>query len=233
VASETVHTELQELLGYGFGDAALLTRALTHRSFANENPEGGRDNERLEFLGDAVIGLVVGHELIDRFPDSAEGELSVLRSRIVSERGLSAAARKLDLGRWLRLGKGEERTGGRDKSSLLADVFEAVVGAVYLDGGYVPARELVVQALAEALEEPAHATLDYKTRLQEFAQGKFKSTPTYEVVSSSGPDHDKVFEVRVVIGEDELGRASGRSKKAAEQAAAGAALAAISDRGRF
>jgi len=217
--------ELEVALGYVFVSAAYLTRALTHRSFANEQDLAVADNERLEFLGDAVIGLAVGHELMTRFPDESEGQLSVLRAQLVSETGLSRAARELDLGRWLRLGKGEEQTGGRDKSSLLADAFEAVCAAVYLDGGFEPARALVIRLLEVGLAEiDAGISHDFKTRLQERVQAEHKAPPWYEVVETSGPDHDKRFTVRVMVGGTELGRATGRSKKGAEQDAAREAL---------
>jgi len=220
--------ELEVALGYVFVSAAYLTRALTHRSFANEQELVVADNERLEFLGDAVIGLAVGHELMRRFPDVSEGQLSVLRAQLVSETGLSRAARALELGRWLRLGRGEEQTGGRDKSSLLADAFEAVCAAVYLDGGFEPARDLVIRLLDVGLAEiDAGVTHDFKTRLQEWVQADQKAPPVYEVVDTSGPDHDKRFTVRVLVAGDELGRATGRSKKGAEQDAARAALARL------
>jgi ribonuclease-3 len=212
---------LEAVLGYRFTRRELLERALTHRSFANESRGGAGDNEKLEFLGDAVLDLVVGHHLMDAFPALREGELSVTRAQVVSESCLSEVAGELGLGEFLRLGRGEERTGGRDKPSLLADGFEAVVAAVYLDGGFEAARELVERLLGDRLRGiDATGFADFKTRLQESAQAKLKATPEYRVVGEAGPDHDKTFEVAVVIKNREWARAAGKSKKAAEQRAA-------------
>lgn len=214
---------LERLLGYRFQRPELLERALTHRSYANEQrpQSAAADNEKLEFLGDAVLDLVVGHHLMDSFPDLREGELSVTRAQVVSESGLSQVAAELGLGAFLRLGRGEERTGGRDKPSLLADAFEAVVAAVYLDGGFEAARELALRLLGRRMEAiDASGFHDFKTRLQESAQAKLKATPEYRVVGEAGPDHDKTFEVAVVIKDREWARAVGKSKKAAEQRAA-------------
>lgn len=211
---------LERLLGYRFAHQELLEQALTHRSHANEN-RAGTDNEKLEFLGDAVINLVVGHLLMDEFPALSEGELSVTRAQVVSEAGLSELAADLGLGEFLRLGRGEERTGGRHKPSLLADALEAVVAAVYLDGGFDAARDLVHRVLAPRLAAlDASGFQDSKTRLQESAQAKLRSTPEYRVVGEAGPDHDKTFEVAVLIRGREWARAAGKSKKEAEQRAA-------------
>lgn len=212
---------LEELLGYRFTRVELLERALTHRSYANESRGRAGDNEKLEFLGDAVLDLVVGHHLMDRFPHLSEGELSVTRAQVVSEAGLWEVAAELGLGGFLRLGRGEEKSGGREKPSLLADAFEAVVAAVFLDGGYDAARDLVDRLLADRLcAIDASGFSDFKTRLQESAQAKVKATPEYRVVGEAGPDHDKTFEVAVYIKEREWARAAGKSKKAAEQRAA-------------
>jgi ribonuclease-3 len=212
---------LEELLGYQFTRVELLERALTHRSFANESRGRTVDNEKLEFLGDAVLDLVVGHTLMDRFPNLSEGELSVTRAQVVSEAGLWEVAAELGLGAFLRLGKGEEKSGGRDKPSLLADAFEAVVAAVFLDGGFEASRDLIDRLLADRLSAiDASGFHDFKTRLQESAQAKLKETPEYRVVGEAGPDHDKTFEVAVYIKEREWARAAGKSKKAAEQRAA-------------
>ena len=215
---------LEEHLGHRFGDRALLITALTHRSYANEHAGEATDNEKLEFLGDAVLDLVVGHLLMRQFPDLREGPLSVTRAQIVSEAGLSEIAVELDLGTWLRLGKGEERSGGRHKPSLLSDALEAMIAAVYLDAGFDVAFKLVHRlfgARIKAVEVTGY--YDHKTRLQERAQALLKTVPVYEVVGEHGPDHCKVFEVRVLINGTELARAHGRSKKSAEQAAAAAA----------
>jgi ribonuclease-3 len=212
---------LEEVLGYRFVRRELLERALTHRSFANENKARTGDNEKLEFLGDAVLSLVVGHHLMGAFPALSEGELSVTRAQVVSEAGLSEVAAELGLGEFLRLGKGEERTGGRGKPSLLADAFEAVVAAVFLDGGFEAARDLVERLVAERMQAiDASGFHDFKTRLQESAQAKLRATPEYRVIGEAGPDHDKTFEVAVHIKNREWARAVGKSKKAAEQRAA-------------
>ena len=217
--------ELQRILGHEFSRPALLERAFTHRSYANERGAGTQNSERLEFLGDAVLGLVIGAALMERFPEVDEGELSTTRAAIVRESGLAAAAKALALGAYLRLGKGEENTGGRTKPSLLADAFEAMIGALYVDAGFERAKATALELLGPALESAAAGSShDHKTRLQELAQARTKEAPEYEVVSSSGPDHDKRFLVRVLIGGDEKARAEGKSKKSAEQAAAALAL---------
>ena len=214
-------------LGYRFRRTELLDRALTHTSFGNENPQPGRkDNERLEFLGDAVLDLVISHMLFDDYPQLQEGELTMMRARIVSERGLYRVATQLNLGEWLYLGKGEEQTGGRKKPSLLADACEALIAAVYLDGGFSAAEQVVRHLFDVEMDAPsAPGQTDHKTRLQERVQATCKETPAYRVVSESGPDHDKIFEVAVMLRDDELARATGRSKKIAEQAAAERAIA--------
>jgi ribonuclease III len=222
VPAERDFERLERLLGYSFARQVLLEQALTHRSYANENrAEAALDNEKLEFLGDAVLDLVVGHLLMDEYPSMSEGELSVTRAQVVSEAGLSELAADLGLGDFLRLGRGEERTGGRHKPSLLADAFEALVAAVYLDGGFDEARSLVKRLLARRLGGiDSTGFHDFKTRLQESAQAKLKATPEYRVVGEAGPDHDKTFEVAVLIKEREWARAAGKSKKDAEQRAA-------------
>lgn len=216
---------LERLLSYRFARQDLIEQAVTHRSYANENRAAARaDNEKLEFLGDAVLDLVVGHLLMEQYPSLTEGELSVTRAQVVSEAGLSELAAELGLGEFLRLGRGEERTGGRHKPSLLADAFEAVVAAVYLDGGFDAARALVQRLLAPRLDAiDSSGFHDFKTRLQESAQAKLKATPEYRVIGEAGPDHDKTFEVAVLIKDREWARSSGKSKKEAEQRAAAAA----------
>jgi ribonuclease-3 len=216
------YSALEAVLGYHFKDRALLERALRHASWCNEQQgERGEDNERLEFLGDAVLDLVVGHRLMTRYPQLREGELSVTRAQVVSETGLSDVAGQLGIGQWLMLGKGEEKSGGRTKPSILADAFEAIVAAVYLDSGFEAADAMVHRLLAQRIETVEFKGFyDFKTRLQETAQARMKATPTYQVVQELGPDHDKRFVVAVQINNDEWARAVGKSKKEAEQMAA-------------
>ena len=216
------YSALEAVLGYQFSDRALLERALRHASWCNEQKqECGEDNERLEFLGDAVLDLVVGHRLMTRYPQLREGELSVTRAQVVSEAGLSEVAGALGLGQWLMLGKGEEKSGGRTKPSILADAFEAIIAAVYLDTGFAAADAMVNRLLAQRIETVEFKGFyDFKTRLQETAQARLKATPTYQVVQELGPDHDKRFVVAVSLGSDEWARAVGKSKKEAEQMAA-------------
>ena len=207
--------------------------ALTHKSFVNEHRgEGLQDNERLEFLGDAVIDLAVSHRLMERFPGAREGELSKIRAAVVDEAGLARNARELDLGPLLRLGRGEELTGGREKSSLLADAMEAVVAALYLGGGLDPVLALIDRFLGEAFERAAAGTLDrdYKTQFQELAQSRLRASPRYRVIAEHGPDHSKVFDVELELKGEVIGRGAGKSKKDAEQAAAKLALEAMNER---
>ena len=216
---------LEAVLGYAFRDQLLLEQALRHASFCNEQGKSGgpkiEDNQRLEFLGDAVLSLTVSQRLMVRFPEAHEGDLSVTRAQVVSEEGLSEVARKLGFGEFLLLGKGEDRSGGRTKPKILADAFEAIVAAVYLDGGFQAAWDLVERLLIERINAVEIKNFyDFKTRLQETSQARLKATPTYRVVQELGPDHDKRFVVAVTIGTDEWARAVGKSKKEAEQMAA-------------
>jgi ribonuclease-3 len=225
VASVRDIAELEALLGHSFAKRELLEQALTHRSFANEHAsEGIEDNERLEFLGDAVLDLLIGHYLMETFPALSEGELSMTRAQMVSEAGLTKVARELQLGSWLRLGNGEEQSGGRDKSSILSDALEAVVASLYLDGELAAAREFVRLRFESHTPSVPGIGGDHKTRLQELVQSRWKTAPVYELVGESGPDHDKVFEVALLVEGNELARGSGRSKKVAEQCAAALAL---------
>src|SRR5512143_968095 len=222
---------LQARLGLPIVNDEISLAALTHKSFVNEHRgEGLLDNERLEFLGDAVIDLAVSHRLMERFPEAREGELSKIRAAVVDEAGLARMARELDLGALLRLGRGEELTGGRQKSSLLADAMEAVVAALYLGGGLEPVLTLLDRFLGEAFARAAAGTLDrdYKTQLQELAQSKLRVSPRYRVIAEHGPDHSKIFEVE--LKGETIGRGAGRSKKDAEQAAAKLALEAMNGR---
>lgn len=208
----------------------LLNEALTHRSAVNEGTQGvGKDNERLEFLGDAVLALAISDHLVARFPQLAEGELSKMKAGLVSRSTLARASKHLHLGELIRLGRGEEITAGRTKASILANVLEAVIGAVYMDQGFERARSFVLRVLHEEMplgegEGSAERTDDYKTRLQELCQNRFGRLPGYRTVRESGPDHDKLFEVEVTIQEGRSAQGRGRSKKEAEQQAAKQAL---------
>lgn len=215
--------QLSERLDYAFDDTQLLCQALTHRSWCAEN-EGYSSNERLEFLGDAVLGLVVTSHLYRVYADLPEGALAKVRASVVSSAALTELALEIDLGAHLLLGKGEVSTGGRDKPSILADAMEAVIGAVYLDGGLEPAGRLVLDRLTGAIDEAARGPggQDFKTRLQELAARKFDHLPEY-VLTDQGPDHAKEFHARVELGGKVLGDGVGRSKKQAQQAAARAA----------
>jgi ribonuclease-3 len=226
-------TMLEQRLGVVLRDRATALTALTHKSYVNEHRgEPSGDNERLEFLGDAVIDLAVSHRLMERFPAAREGDLSKMRAAVVDEQGLAAMARATDLGVLLRLGRGEELTGGRQKASLLADAMEAVVAAIYLEHGLEGVLALVDRFLGDAFARAAAGTLDrdYKTQFQELAQSRLRLTPRYRVVAELGPDHAKIFEVELDVRGDVLGRAQGRSKKDAEQASARLALEALGRR---
>lgn len=221
---------LEAALSVALPDRPLALAALTHKSFCNEHRDLAlRDNERLEFLGDAVVDLIVSDELMRRFPNANEGELSKLRARIVNEEGLAKVARSIGLGGLLLLGRGEELSGGREKASVLADALEAVIGAVYLTGGVTAAAGLVAQHFAEVLEGVAEGRSgeDFKTRLQEEVQTRLRVAPRYQVVSETGPDHAKTFEVEVMVGTELFARGVGRSKKEAEQASAQKTLAML------
>jgi ribonuclease-3 len=226
--------ELEARLGLTFADRTTAIAALTHKSYVNEHRDqaGLLDNERLEFLGDAVIDLAVSHRLMERFPEAREGELSKMRAAVVDELGLCEMARALDLGSLLRLGRGEELTGGRQKASLLADAMEAVIAAVFLEAGLAPVLHIADRFLGDAFARATAGTLDrdFKTQLQELAQSRLRSTPRYRVVAERGPDHSKTFEVETELRGEVLGRGAGRSKKDAEQAAAKLALEALARR---
>lgn len=216
---------LEARLGRAFGDRSRLALALIHRSACGRV---GENNEQLEFLGDAVLNLAISDLLLGRFASMREGDLSKVRASVVNGTVLAEKARALDLGRELRLGRGEERSGGRDKESILSSAYEAVLGAVFLDAGFLAARELVARDFARELEEAAGRDFaDPKTRLQELTQRRFRATPTYVLVRSTGPDHAKGFESEIVLDGRVLGRGEGRSKKAAEQEAALRALALL------
>ncbi len=211
-------------VGYSFRDPAILQQALTHRSFVNECADPSvRDNERFEFLGDRVIDLVISAELMRRHPEAREGPLSRMRALLVSEGGLARVAESIGLGDALRLGRGEELSGGRKKPSILSDAFEAFFAAVYLDGGLEEAR----RALLGLVAFPGESGLergDPKTELQQRIQAQLHITPTYRLIDESGPDHEKRFGVQILVGERILGHGEGRTKKEAEQRAAAQVL---------
>jgi ribonuclease-3 len=219
-------TPIEDRIGYKFRNSLFLTEALTHPSLGHETQRCHFDNQRLEFLGDAVLQLVISEHLFHRFGVEAEGQLTKLRSRLVSRETLKMHAAALDLGRYLLMGRGEEASGGRERTSTLADAFEALIGAIYLDGGLDAAREFILaQArsdLAQLAEEPIE--INPKGHLQELLQSISPRSPVYELISQSGPEHEKTFVVQAVWEGIVLGQASGRSKKQAETAAALAAM---------
>ncbi len=218
--------ELEGCLGYHFTDVGLLDNALTHRSFVNENPAFAcRDNERLEFLGDAVLELTVSDMLMKKFSDCAEGELSKLRASVVNEQPLAGLARRFRIGEFLLLGRGEEASGGRMKPSLLANAFESIVAAMYLDGGFDRTAAFIRRLFEPLIETGAAAVYrDYKTAVQEICQNLFREFPRYVLISETGPDHEKRFETSLIVGERVIATGAGRSKKEAEQQAAKTAL---------
>ena len=209
---------IEKKLGYTFRDEGILKTALTHSSFANETSV--ESNERLEFLGDAVLGFIVARVLYDLFPEAAEGKLSKMRSAIVSRMNFAHFAKELKIDKQILLGKGEEITGGRKRQSNLAGAFEAVIGAVYIDGGYRKVYTIVSRLLKDCLNGKEEIFKDYKTKLQEIAQRQFKKVPKYKVVLEEGPAHDKCFHVEVKLGRKAIGKGVGSNKKQAEQAAA-------------
>jgi ribonuclease-3 len=225
--------ELLNRLGYTFRNEEHLLEALSHRSWANESRRRGwGDNERLEFLGDAVLGLAAARFLTETFPEADEGELSRRRASLVGERHLEAAARSFSLGKCLMLGRGEERSGGREKRSILADAMEALVGAVYRDGGWRSAYRICRKIFTETLSsaEVDHASSDAKTRLQEICQERYHATPVYRVLQRQGPDHKPWFSVETLLDGAPLAVGEGAKKKDAEQAAAAAALKVVAVR---
>ncbi len=216
---------LEERLGHAFRRRDLLALALAHRSSLARR---GQSNETLEFLGDAVLDLAVSDLLMTRFPSADEGELSKRRAALVNAHALAEKAASLELGPLLRLGKGEDKSGGREKPSILASTYEAVIGAIYLDAGFDAARVVVARHFAADLEGGTGASpIDHKTRLQEVTQRRFGETPTYTVVEASGPDHDRAYVVEIRVGGELRGRGAGKSKKEAAQRAALEALAAL------
>ncbi len=219
--------KVEAALGVSFADKLMLQHALTHRSYLNENPNTHlQDNERLEFLGDAVIDFVIGEYLYHRFPEYDEGELTALRAALVCTRALADLARQIGLGKYLLLGRGEEESGGRERPAVLCGAFEALTGALYLDRGLDSVREFLMPLMEPALERilANHQIKDAKSILQEMSQAHLGYTPRYQTISTRGPDHDKVFTVAVLINGVTYGRGEGRSKQQAAQAAAAEAL---------
>jgi len=223
---------LQQTLGVSFSDASLLEQALVHSSYINENPGFAlTSNERLEFLGDAVLGLIVAEKLHQDFPHLTEGQMTKLRAALVRRDTLARMARAIGLGDYLYLGKGEEAGGGRHKPVNLAGAMEAVIAAIFLDQGLSTARDFILRLLDIELQKAVSqgVEIDYKSELQEFIQAREQQIPTYHVIEATGPDHDKRFTIEVRLGETVLGRSSGKSKKAAESEAARSALERLSN----
>ncbi|KNF08778.1 ribonuclease 3 [Gottschalkia purinilytica] len=220
--------EIQSKIGYKFKDIELLNWALTHSSYANEHKKQKIVyNERLEFLGDSILGLIVSEYIFIKYPNYPEGDLTKLRATVVCEPSLSFIGRKINLGKYLLLGKGEEATGGRERVSILADAFEALIGAIYLDGKLKNAKEFTLKYLSPVIENAVNGGelfIDYKTQLQEMLQKKSKCKIEYKVVLEEGPDHNKIFHTEVSIENKILGKGIGKSKKEAEQNAAKIAL---------
>jgi len=221
---------LTAILNYSFKNQELLSEAFRHPSYVYEKDDPGvSDNQRLEFLGDAVINLAISHLLMESFPEMKEGDLSKYRASLVSESGLHFIARELELGDYLLLGKGEERTNGRKKPSILTDALEALIGAVYLDGGFTDVLRVIEGIFSPLLNRIGFggSINDFKTELQEYSQEAFQSTPEYRLEKETGPDHNKTFYVAVYLKGNVLGRGEGKSKKEAEQRAAKEALACL------
>jgi ribonuclease-3 len=220
------YTEIEQNLNYRFNAKSLLEEALRHSSFVNEQADPDlRDNERLEFLGDAVLNLIIGHILMQRYPELKEGDLSRTRANLVNESQLAKIARSIDLGSYIRLGKGEIQTNGSDKNSILADTFEAIIAAIYLDGGFDAAFRIIEANFLPFLNRhlPAGDHHDYKSKLQELAQEQQGTIPQYTVIREEGPDHDKTFWIALKVFDIEA-QGSGKSKKTAEQDAARQAI---------
>lgn len=227
---ENRYAALEETLGYIFKNRRLLTEALTHPSYANEVRGGEQDNQRLEFFGDSIVSFLISNQLYLNFPVAREGELTKLRAAIVDEAALARVALAFDLGSFLSLGRGEERSGGRSKSSVLADALEALVAAVYLDGGVTAAKRVVNRLFAPSLVSAAtnRGQSDFKTELQELVQSRFAAPPQYIQRSAEGPDHSRSYTYEVIVNGSVAGVGSGGSKKSAQQAAAQEALAELS-----
>ena len=222
--------KLQENLKYNFKDPSLLIKALTHSSYANEKAKNSNgSNERLEFLGDSLLGMIIALLIHNNKPELSEGKMTKLRAKLVCEQSLTAFARELDIGTYLLLGRGEENGGGRSRPSILSDALEAVLAAVYLDGGMEPAERLISGYFMPQIEAPTPGLSDNKTRLQELVHCKPGQTLVYELTGEHGPDHDKLFTVEVKLNGKSIGTGSGKTKKAAEQEAASTAINVLND----
>ena len=219
----------QKKMGYTFRNILLLNKALTHKSYVNENSESLKDNERFEFLGDSVLDLIVSDYSVKTFPGFAEGTLSKIRAAVVNESCLAKLARQIDLGDYLLLGKGEAASGGREKNSLLANAYEALAGAIYFDSNLETALDIYLPVLSKEIAKYAETARfrDYKSELQEYTQTHFNCIPNYKIVNEKGPAHAKEFEVVVLVQGNSHGGGTGKSKKEAEQAAANSALASF------
>ena len=223
--------DLQQVIGINFKDESLLQQAFIHSSYINENPGAPiTDNERLEFLGDALLSFIAAEELYHEFPNFGEGKLTEIRVSLIRQETLADIATGLKLGDYLLLGKGEEATGGRRKQTNLADAFEALIGAIFLDQGLGIAADFVLARYAAQLEEVRAKGIErnYKALLQELTQAKYKQLPAYRIVEASGPDHDKSFVIKVTLGERTLGSGSGKTRRAAEMEAARSAWEKLS-----
>lgn len=209
------YTELEHTIGYSFKDKKLLDKALTHKSYAVER-KIKQNNERLEFLGDSVLGLIVSEYLIKNYSDKDEGHLSKLKSYIVSSKNLYELAKKINLANYIKLSQSELKTGGREKSQIIANAFESLIGAIYLDGGFDVVKKLVIGLI----ESTSYDFTDYKSLIQQYCQKKYKTLPVYKLISQFGPDHKKLFNIALIINKQEISHGKGRSKKEAEQDAA-------------
>ncbi|MCK4502327.1 MAG: ribonuclease III [Desulfuromonadales bacterium] len=217
---------IERTIGYKFNDRMLLQQALTHKSYSNEQPQFISHNERLEFLGDAVLELAVSDLVYNHYPDIPEGGLTRIRAEVVSEKGLAEIARQLEIGAGMLLGRGERKSGGNEKSSLLADTLEALLGAIFCDQGFLVVSRVIGNIFSDAIEKSAQIRYgsDYKTCLQERLQAKYGELPEYLLAQVSGPDHQRIFSMEVYYANKLIGKGSGSSKKSAEQKAAAAAL---------
>ncbi|MEZ4462339.1 MAG: ribonuclease III [bacterium] len=221
--------ELEERLNYRFTSPSILLDALTHPSYVNEHPDVSTNNQRMEFLGDSVLGLVMATQLFASFPESAEGALSSGLAQLVCESALADVARSIELGAYLRMGRGEELSGGRSRSSVLADAYEALLAAIYLDGGLEPVEKIVATLHADAIQacQLTRSSQDFKSRLQKLVQGAKSAPPAYRIVHEDGPPHERRFVAEVVIEGEGVAQGQGRTKKEAEQAAASVALESL------